>query len=314
MYEPAISGERRMTPIPGTLDDLKAAYKRFQSRSAGKGVDSFTRPSMLLSQPYRRSDEDYRPVASYRLMTPDATRGTALPWEDCRKVAAWLRHRTAEELRNEYDDARITEYVQGHVDSPGGDKSQRISYVPLPTIYGKHADGLIRRAMVVEPAGMPGDVSETIAVKLTGAVLTGVTGVEKCCLAPPEPGDWTFRQYLPANPCRVWRSVTPVILHGHNTNSRGVISVGKTERLLLRALAMAGFREEQIEGLAFQAGPLWPGSKHAAAMAVPAHLDGYPRLHVEVRFVNGVRGPVLAGIGRHYGIGLFAVAGLGNGD
>jgi hypothetical protein len=29
-----------------------------------------------------------------------------------------------------------------------------------------------------------------------------------------------------------------------------------------------------------------------------------PSCHV--RFVDGVRGPVLAGIGRHYGIGLFA--------
>jgi CRISPR-associated protein Csb2 len=69
---------------------------------------------------------------------------------------------------------------------------------------------------------------------------------------------------------------------------------------------MAGFQEEQIDGLAFQSGPFWPGSKHSAAMPVPAHLNGYPRLHVEVRFVDGIVGPVVAGIGRHYGIGLFA--------
>lgn len=308
LYEPAISGERWMTPMPGTLDDLKAAYQRFQVRSMGKGVDSFTRASMLVSQPYRRSGEEYRPVACFRLMMPHATKVKAIAWEECRKVAAWLRHRAAEELRTEYDKTTVAEYVQGHVDSAGGDKSQRISYVPIPTIYGKHADGLIRRAMVVEPPGMPGDVSETIGRKLTGAVLTGEDGAAECCLAPPEPGDWTFQQYLPRNPCRVWRSVTPVVLHGHNTSARGVVSIAKTERLLLRAFAMAGFREEQIASLTFQTGPFWPGSKHAAAMRTPAHLDGYPRLHVEVRFVDGVRGPVLAGIGRHYGIGLFAAA------
>jgi CRISPR-associated protein Csb2 len=294
--------------MPGTLDDLKETYQRFRVRNEGKGVDSSTRPSMLGSQPYRRAGEEYRPVVCFRLLTPEATKFKAIPWEDARKVAAWLRHRTAEELRNEYDDQTIAGYVQGHVGSVDGDKSQRLSYVPLPSIYREHADGSIRRAMIVEPAGMQGDVSDVIGRKLMGAVLTGSTGHEECCLAPPEPGDWTFRQYLPRDGSRVWRSVTPVVLHGHNTASRGVISVAKTERLLLRAFSMAGFREEQIESLAFQSGPLWQGSKHAAAMRTPEHLNGYPRVHVEVRFAAAVCGPVLAGIGRHYGIGLFARA------
>ena len=184
--------------------------------------------------------------------------------------------------------------------------SQRVSYVPLPTIYGRHADGMIRRAMIVEPAGMAGNISDLIRRKLTGAILTANDGKSECCLAPHEQGDWTFRQYLPDKERNIWRSVTPVVLHGYNTSSRGVISVAKTERLLLRAFAMAGFREEQIEALTFQAGPFWQGSKHSAAMRTPAHLRNYTRLHVEVRFVRGVRGPVLAGIGRHYGIGVFA--------
>jgi hypothetical protein len=51
---------------------------------------------------------------------------------------------------------------------------------------------------------------------------------------------------------------------------------------------MAGFREEQIESLAFQSGPFWPGTKHSAAMRVPVHLKGYTRVHVEVRFARGV--------------------------
>ena len=209
-------------------------------------------------------------------------------------MAAWLRHRAGEELRNECDEATVTGYVQGHVDGADGDKSQRISYVPLPTIYGKHADGMIRRAMIVEPAGKSGEISELIRRKLTGAVLTGSNGEPECCLAPREQGDWTFSQYLPNKAFRVWRSVTPVLLHGYNTSSRGVISVAKTERLLLRAFEMAGFREEQIENLAFQSGPFWQGTKHAAAMRVPAHLRGYTRVHVEVRFARGVR----AGFGR----------------
>jgi CRISPR-associated protein Csb2 len=306
VYQPTDSGETSMIPMPGTLDDLKAAYARFRVRSTGKGVDSFTRASLLANQPYRRVGEEYRPVARFRLLTPDASRVQSIPWEDCRKVAAWLRHRSAEELRGEFPAETIARYIQGHIDSLDADKSQRISYVPLPTIYGHYSDGSIRRAIIVEPPDATGEVSTMINRKLTGAVLTAANGQPACCLAPPEKGDWTFRQYLPDERCAVWRSVTPVVLHGYNSSSRGVVSTQKTERLLLRAFAMAGFREEQIAGLAFQAGPLWSGSKHAAAMRVPEHLLRFPRIHAEVRFVNPVRGPVLAGIGRHYGIGLFA--------
>jgi hypothetical protein len=73
-----------------------------------------------------------------------------------------------------------------------------------------------------------------------------------------------------------WRSVTPVVLHGYNS-VRGVVSVAKTEKLLLRAFEMAGFRPESIERMAFQAAPLWPGSGSARAMKVPEHLDGERR-------------------------------------
>jgi len=304
LYEPAAVGLRCLVPMPGTLDDLRATYHRFTNRSAGKGVDTHTRPSMLRTQRYR-AGEPVRPTARFRLLTPDATGVRAIPWSECRTVAAWLRHEAAEQLRAEVEPETITGYVQGHFENDQG-KSERLSYVPLPTIYGQYADGLIRRAMIVEPANATGEVTEILSQKLTGAVLTGRDGRQECCLAQPARADWTFRQYLPDRPRRVWRSVTPVVLHGYNAGPRGVISTSKTERLLLRAFEMAGYREEQIESLAFQGGPFWSGAGHAREMRVPAHLDGYPRLHVQVRFAEGVRGPVLAGIGRHYGIGLFA--------
>jgi CRISPR-associated protein Csb2 len=84
-----------------------------------------------------------------------------------------------------------------------------------------------------------------------------------------------------------------------------VVSAGKTERLLWRAFEMAGRSQQQIESLAFQAAPFWTGAEAAKSIRVPKHLDGYPRYHVEVEFREAVEGPVLAGIGRHYGIGVF---------
>jgi CRISPR-associated protein Csb2 len=155
--------------------------------------------------------------------------------------------------------------------------------------------------MVVEPLGGSGRAVELLGVKWIRKVLSNERGREEC-VVEPEDGRVTPSY---TNASRVWRSVTPVVLHGYNA-SRGVVSVGKTERLLLRAFEMAGRSKEQIESLAFQAAPLWQGAEAAKSMRVPKHLDGYPRYHVQVKFREAVEGPVLAGIGRHYGIGVFA--------
>src|SRR5205823_7280895 len=118
-----------------------------------------------------------------------------------------------------------------------------------------------------------------------------------------------FEQYVSSGQgWRTWRSVTPVVLHGFNIQRRGVIDLNKTEKLLLRAFEMAGYSETSVDRLLFQAGPMWRGTGHASAMLLPQHLAKYPRLHVEVTFKNPIAGPVLAGIGRHYGIGVFAGA------
>ena len=121
-------------------------------------------------------------------------------------------------------------------------------------------------------------------------------------LVPLERGDWVTRLYTLRT--TRWETVTPVVLHGHNA-SRGRISVAKTERLLHQAFEAAGIPARIIAELAFQPAPYWPGCKAAAAIRVPQHLEGWPRLHVQVRFREAVEGPIIAGIGRHYGIGLF---------
>ena len=303
-YEPAARGKQLAVPMAGTLDDLHATYERFSKRTVGRGgVDTYTRPALLRMQPYRPAGEALRSYVGFRLMDIDGDQVKAVAWEDCMKVAGWLRGAAGQWLANEYDAAFVQEYVQGHAN--GEERGRRLSYVPLPNVY---PDGLIRRAIIVEPPDATGEVTQRLRLKLTGRVLTDSRGASVRSLAPGD-SDTTFRRYFPETERRAWRSVTPVVLHGHNADRRGQISVAKTERLLLRAFEMAGYNDGVIEHLAFQGAPWFPGTKHAAAMLVPDHLKGYPRLHVEVRFVRGVKGPVLAGLGRHYGIGLFATVG-----
>ncbi len=305
VWAPAASGARLAVPMPGTLDDLHATYSRFTKRASSRGgVDTDTRPSLVRMQQYRRAGDIVRPEpVRFLLLSPSADSPKAVPWQDAMKVAAWLRHAAAERLAGEYDRGVIEAYIQGHTKEE--EKAWRLSYVPVPTLFSQYGDGMIRRAMIVEPPEAEGRVSWMLRRKLTGHVLRDVQGRPACSLAPAA-DDGVFSRYLPRYAKRRWRSVTPVVLHGWNSGRRGSISISKTERLLLRAFEMAGYREQDIARMAFQTAPWFSGPEHAGRMRVPAHLDGFPRLHVEVEFRRGFLGPVLAGIGRHYGIGLFA--------
>ncbi len=289
-------------PIEGTLADLHDTYSRFAARTSGRGVDAFTRPSMLRLQPYRRPGAQSRPFCRFRLVSAEGTQTFVHPWETSMKLAAWIRHAAGLALENEttYDPAFLSALVHGHGDGESG----QLCYVPIPSITPPHGDGMIRRCLIVEPPGSDGEIIRLLDRKLSGRVLTRDSGSQACALEPPERNDSVFRLYTDAR--TRWRSVTPVILHGHNTSRKGVISVSKTERLLLRAFEIAGYHPDQIESLSFQRAPYWPGCGGVSSLATPAHLNGLPRLHVEVNFRSPVRGPVLAGLGLHYGIGLFA--------
>ena len=303
LYEPSHSGQPLAVAMPGTLDDLFRTYDRFTKRALGMGADTYTRPTMLRMQNYKLAGDVIRPCARFMLMKPDIDQTLAVAWEDCMKVAGWLRHAAAESLKTEECPAGfIEQYVQGHTAEQ--DENQRLSYVPVPTI-SKYNDGLIRRALILAPPGGSDEVVRLLERKMTGLLLDGSNGKE-CCLAPAPKADYIFDRYLPPNGATVWRSVTPVVLHGFNATGNGRISVRKTEQLLLRAFEMAGYSEQTIEELAFQTGPWWPGTKHSSAMRLPQHLRRFPRVHVQVRFKRAMHGAVLAGIGRHYGIGLFA--------
>jgi CRISPR-associated protein Csb2 len=117
--------------------------------------------------------------------------------------------------------------------------------------------------------------------------------------------DGVWQRYLPREPKPEWGSVTPVVLHGHNSE-HGKFSLKKTEQLLYQAFEKSGYSRQTIAELAFQPAPFWVGTEGALAMRVPEHLKKWPRYHVAVRFHQPVSGPLLVGIGRHYGVGLFA--------
>ena len=68
-------GEVRLeVAMEGTLEDLEAVYERFQARTTGRGVDAFTRPSMLRLQRYQRPGAVGRAFAAFRIVPEGAIR------------------------------------------------------------------------------------------------------------------------------------------------------------------------------------------------------------------------------------------------
>jgi CRISPR-associated protein Csb2 len=299
-------GKTWSVPLEGSLEDLRAVYERFKNRigAGGKEVNPNTRPTVYGAQAYSKEGQEIRPCAKFALLKADGDSPLARDGRDAMVVAAWLRHACAEALKEEGESEDwINRYVHGH--DPDGVPGQRMSFAPLPNVGHTHADGRIRRALVTEPAGSQGKAVDLLQVKLAGEAIAGDGGKGGCRLEVPGERDLVLPLYL-GKSC-VWRSATPMVLHGHNT-LRGRLSIHKTERLILEALEKSGYSARLVEGLAFQPAPMWRGGEDARAVRVPLHLTRWPRYHVEVRFREAVQGPVLAGIGRHCGVGVFAAA------
>jgi CRISPR-associated protein Csb2 len=305
---PTERGGRPMRTLrPGLLGHLRECHEAARSRVTPKGVNPFTRPTDFPLTRYRKvMERELRPWCAFGLQCLDGE-PFSVDWRRARDVAAWLRHMAGEAMGEEFDaedKAWIDSFVMGH--TAEHELGVRLSYLPLPSIGHPNSDGAIRRAMIVGPPGATGrdaEAIELLRIKAPGRVLSRAGDRRPEAVLVAGLRDPMVRRYC--DPGRHWRSVTPVVLHGHNAGRKG-LSVRKTERLLFQALETAGYPVEAVQRLSFQTAPYWAGCSAAAAIKTPRHLDRRPRLHVAIDFNCPVEGPLAIGLGRHYGIGLFA--------
>ena len=306
---PTERGGRPMRTLgPGLLEHLRERHEAARTRVTAMGVNPYTRPTDFPLTRYRKAAESApRPWCAFGLQRLDGE-PFSLDWRRTLDAAAWLRHMTGEAMSEEFgssDQDWIDSYAMGHTHEQ--ELGARLSYLPLPSIGHPHSDGAIRRALIAGPPGSAGrnaEAVELLRIKAPGRVLTRSRDKRpEAVLVPGLRGDRMLRRYRAE--AQRWRSVTPVILHGHNARGKS-LSVAKTEKLLFQALDAAGYPVEAVERLSFQTAPLWAGCSAAAAIKTPRHLDRWPRLHVAIDFNRPVEGPLAIGLGRHCGIGLFA--------
>lgn len=302
----AIGGASMPVPSLGLLSHLDYCHKAFANRISNEGIDPYTRPTQFGQARYRRAGL-WRPrrCIAFEMQTVDG-HPFAARWGDAQTVASWLRHASGKALlQEELAESWVNSFVLGH--TAPDNLGNRLSFVPLASIGHQHSDGGIRRVLVVEPCDASladREALNLLRVKLSGCALFATGEKEPRAILVPPVDDGKVLPFFLRN-ARVWETVTPVILHGHNA-ARGRISLVKTDRLLRQAFDAAGFPESLIREMTFQRAPYWFGCEAATDLRVPRHLAEWPRVHVRVEFNEPVGGPVLSGIGRHYGIGVFA--------
>lgn len=302
-YSPSTEDNRQISlksPVPGSLVDLEQAYEAFRQRMHGPAVNADTRLKVYYPVPYREVG-----TAQSRLFVPfdlrDANgRWRGFAWEDGMLVASWLRHAARQRFKIEGGPAEhIDTYVCGH--QCKGKENMRLSYVPLPSIGHEHADGKHRRVLVVLPFHDTGTSLPAIR-RMAGEELVSLAGASMAWLASADL-DGVWRHYVTES--TTWVSTTPLVLHGLD-HDHGRFRPRKAEKLILQAFVESGYQADLIDEYSYQPAPYWSGTGGAHLARVPRHLMPWPRYHVRIVFKSPVKGPVIAGIGRHYGLGVFA--------
>lgn len=299
-----LNGPARLRcPVPGSLASLEARFQAFQSR-LDPGAAGFARPvsapGLHRTVEYATSDSAPRcAVVVFRLVTPgDLSRTQAFRATDAVVVGGMLRHAAMGVATAHAAD--LDDFAAGY--GPDSDRDRRLSWVPLPSIGHAHADGWIRRGLWLCRAQDAMSLGRLIsAVGPDGLPLTDeATGECGAIALPVDPSDEpVLRGYL--SPSASWVSVTPVILPGDN----GEGNLRVMTKLAHKAVREAGIDPGLVASVEFSKSPYL----RQAARIPEVRLKDWAakRLilyHLRIRFRRAIRGPVVLGRGRHFGLGL----------
>ena len=228
-------------------------------------------------------------------------------------------------------DGRIHEAVSGHSSDGTPTQSPHMAIVPMANVGWKESDGgLLGMALIlprISGYGTPErrQVRQAVSKFLDSGNGKGVLnmGVQSTrhgqaskdasgsegsefVLGRDDQSRWSLKPERYATKSKIWKSVTPVVLDHHpkRNKSPADILADACQRVRLpkparthtsRYASVSGVppayvRKEGVRG--------WHHPK-------PGFLDNKYVCHATVEFERPVRGPVMLGAGRYYGLGLF---------
>lgn len=308
------SGPRRLrVPTAGSLESLKRLYEarlRFTQHYEMPDRTGLVFRKVTYQTDGWNDGGQRRPFAAFALIFPGATafeqKRRAFWHTQVARVAATLRHTALESARGSQHEfpGGIERFVAGH--APEGEERplERFSYLPLPSINHRFADGGLRRVLVVEPAGGDGKHARWAQRALDGQLLKREQDKQPLAELSSElsSADRALVQCYTKS-AYTWLSATAVVLPGRDDGR-----YHKALKLLRKALEDARIPESIVQEVRLQKAPFWPGSAHPSAYFMPEYMRHYSAWHVLIRFTRPFYGPLAIGVGRHVGLGLFAAA------
>jgi CRISPR-associated protein Csb2 len=224
----------------------------------------------------------------------------------------------------------IPEWLSGHARDGAPSADPHLAVAPLANVGWPWSDGNLMGLALIPPrakenewcAATPAAWEENRAVNAALARLRrgenedaaieltlGAVGVWKLHRA----ADYAQHSLHSGRYCRetrVWSSATPVALDRH-LKSDGVDRLREAEDVIRKSCERLGLPPCEVRAhkhAAIQGAPAaWPpgGAPRWQNWARPASLKTRPLVHATLTFEDAVRGPILLGAGRFFGLGLF---------
>jgi CRISPR-associated protein Csb2 len=284
-------------PVPGSLKQLEQAHESFLGRLNRNQFCPPLKVSRFESVAYFSANVLPRRF-HVAFEFPD---GVAFGQEAANEVAAMVRSLACQLAKKDTHEfpGGSESFVAGHVNSAKL-TPPRFSYLPLPTIGHRYADGMIRRVLIAEPFGGDGSHASWAESRLRNGLLKDIHGSERAVLLEPRSSSrGVIDRYVRES--RTWTSVTPIVLPGFDD-----CEYEKAVRLCFDALRQANLSVKGVQELSLRKAPYWPGALHPAQYRRPDYLRHLPTWHLKLVFREPVAGPLSIGAGRHCGLGVMA--------
>lgn len=277
-------------PGPGRLDRLVSVHTLRQE-------DESVQPPLGRFQPYERPDTVTSSVFSRDAIVLAFGSGPRLALDSALPLMQHIRNAVLSKLGSS------PEILSGHDEAGNMSTRPHMAIVPLGFVNSRHADGSLKGVAFV----LPSDADQAIRRRLRAALTQGwqlhlgPLGSIAVTQADPENRagleSLVFSRYTSASD--TWASVTPIVLDRY-PKSRGPtaaeIIAASSERIgLPNPLEVVTSAVSAIRG-APRAGDFHGRSKQ---------VDNRLRQHAVIRFDRVVRGPIILGAGRFFGLGLF---------
>jgi CRISPR-associated protein Csb2 len=211
--------------------------------------------------------------------------------------------------------------LSGHTES-GPATQPHVAFVPLPFVGNEHADGSLLGCALVLPRDLAKDervlLLRLIAkwekeradgrgnLTLAGGTLPAfeMRRVDVSAKAALDPQRWcrASARFLTATPIALDRN--PGNLRSNQDRTAHKAAVEAQQNISDACFRVVGARPSSVE---VSLAPLLPGAQHVRDfLPWPGRLGRTTRarVHADIRFANPVRGPLLLGAGRYFGLGL----------